>query len=301
MSESPGLAHRVRAPEPLSDRRLTGIVRYVEAVSGRRRHVTSPRTGRNRPRPTCTRPFPVPVSSPQNPVGFTPRVWEAPLSSWRSGTRTSTRLETRRWRVSRGVIPSSGTSLRSPSGLPLSSGELRLGKPSGTRRLCAEAAGGEIHAGPPRRRARSLLHAEATRHSDPRRRELRLDRSPGPLSLCQSTWCPGSRGIPAGHLRQRHGSESQVSPPPDPSSAGPALVTKPHRQAAQVRDREPEVANRSAANVGCVSVPMVSRGSGYASRASRSANDRQRTVMFASDGPGVIPATHRLRAPAQMV
>jgi len=44
-------------------------------------------------------------------------------------------------------------------------------------------------------------------------------------------------------LKRKHGSVSQVFPMPDPSLTGPAIVIKPHRHAALVQSRGPEVAN----------------------------------------------------------
>ena len=68
---------------------LTGVRQEscVQRVSGRRLQSTLSETSRNRPRPPCTHPFPTAVSTPQNPVGFTPRVWEAPRRRIRPATR----------------------------------------------------------------------------------------------------------------------------------------------------------------------------------------------------------------------
>ena len=44
-------------------------------------------------------------------------------------------------------------------------------------------------------------------------------------------------------LRRKYGDLSRVFPLPDPSIAGPALIIKPHRNAALVQSRDPEVSN----------------------------------------------------------
>jgi hypothetical protein len=44
-------------------------------------------------------------------------------------------------------------------------------------------------------------------------------------------------------MLQKYGNVSRVFPLPDPASARPGLVIKPHRNAALVQSRDPEVAN----------------------------------------------------------
>jgi len=44
-------------------------------------------------------------------------------------------------------------------------------------------------------------------------------------------------------LKIKYGNVSRVFPLPDPSVAGPAIIIKPHRNAALVQSRDPEVAN----------------------------------------------------------
>ena len=46
-----------------------------------------------------------------------------------------------------------------------------------------------------------------------------------------------------GDLRRRHGSIDRVFPLEDPAVSRPAIVVRPHRHAAVVQDREPQVAN----------------------------------------------------------
>jgi anaerobic dimethyl sulfoxide reductase subunit B (iron-sulfur subunit) len=44
-------------------------------------------------------------------------------------------------------------------------------------------------------------------------------------------------------LKRKYGTESRVFPMPDPALTGPAIVIRPHRHAAQVQSRNPEVSN----------------------------------------------------------
>ena len=90
-------------------------------------------------------------------MGFTPRVWEAPLSSWPSGTRTSTRLDTRQRRVSRGVLPSSGTTYQ-----PLSRQVLGRDHGAGATRAGRLRPHPAVDAARPRRRI-PVCHAPCVR------------------------------------------------------------------------------------------------------------------------------------------
>ncbi len=70
--------------------------------------------------------------------------------------------------------------------------------------------------------------------------ELAAGRPPVCVSACPN------RALDFGELdelKARHGEVSQVFPLPDPSTSRPALVIKPHRHAALVQSRQPEVSN----------------------------------------------------------
>jgi anaerobic dimethyl sulfoxide reductase subunit B (iron-sulfur subunit) len=66
----------------------------------------------------------------------------------------------------------------------------------------------------------------------------------GLLPACVAA-CP-NRAIDCGDyadMIQKYGNVSRVFPLPDPAIARPGLVIKPHRNAALVQSRDPEVAN----------------------------------------------------------
>jgi anaerobic dimethyl sulfoxide reductase subunit B (iron-sulfur subunit) len=70
--------------------------------------------------------------------------------------------------------------------------------------------------------------------------ELAAGRPPACVAACPN------RALDFGDLedlKRKYGTVSRVFPLPDPSTPGPALVIRPHRHAALVEARDPEIAN----------------------------------------------------------